>query len=1317
MSNFYFNVNERSFTLIQGRENEALTELSNLVENKKYNLGELVIGKNGKLDRINSHESSFFSNNKITKPDENRMVRTAVLQTLSKVKNPNGDNSDAFKYISKVMTGKDFIELPLTRREVCAYLKILKGEIQLDTNAVKESTDTEHFIKMKGCDQKILRKQKELNKALADLEKTQAAFSKSQLLNGRDFGCVKDALDVYAFKQKNELLVTIGEKENAIQILKDKIRDKKDAIESNNEIMKQLDQVKNKDYFDQLQEKIDVSSAECADLQAKCDKLEAECKWLKNDLAGLNCDRKQLLAENEKNMHKAQGVESKWSGNKVFGDVLSEVGRAKSGIRSSVRIAFEAFSYMKELEAYKEATQSLGQKILAAKNVMEGHIEVEKDDAAVVALRQEAELLGLVDKDADVEPVALLKMMEKALSARNEHIGELSQKIDNYKNLSRNIEELETNIKKTIPSIQNEKIPELKSRKEYVEKQLKIAKNDDEFMNLKQEAMRLEQDADAFELEIVELEKRNKELSDRINSVKGNHPEESDLAALDSVLKSFEDYSTEYKAYADANTTPATKGLILESIVRQETLKMLDRVDDELVGLDMKSKADLVAKLKTELAELQNEKNNLPSMQDMLHTKMEEKIRKIHDAEHGVFGSFRSDLDGLGLSRATSSYRSGPSANVLNAAVKNQVIDNHVIDNAYAAKHLAEELPFEKLMKIIVERDHYNQVANTSDRQLTLIDPQFGRRLKLSPDGNFQQLKNLLEDQIYKAAETNMTSPKIMAEIDKLSAKQGFSKFDAGDFEFKNAVFKDLKRAVSSKVDDIFSVLEMDIKAELAAFNSKIGQGIEQSKAKGKVTDKQKVKLFKNLLDTVVQKINESVRSAVSNQNDVVTQVVENAVSNVALKVKIEDDQSANQVPNVENIRRKINVLQDEIKFFSQFKTDGDVVSRFKEEIQSLENMEKLLNAQQNEVPKPISSNLEKNTDIRTFLETDERTRNVLLFNKFQTQRNEPGYFPEIMEKLGSMRVKLGIKAEYSRYVQFSQEELNLYGLEDLKEKMEFMTGANFGMLYRKCGLDWDLLSNYVDFGFSVALDNNRLGTLIDAIRNVGKDINTLLDEPLKRDNIVKAGKLLASLKQMDARFRQILKMGGGDGGARANLLQYLKESNGLERTSKKSGSESDVKKYKAPQVLSDAMKSLSISGSVLDGELLDRFATNSQDVPRDLDFQKKVNDTMAHQLMNVWKFCDSLTGVFSKDDFTNFDKKLTGAIEKYNRTKDVAEKSIDGKDATSVVWSHQKEWDAYTKDFATFASQQVRSGLEGGTFDGDNLDACKYSFWDSKVR
>lgn len=112
------------------RAAEAYQELSKMVEGRNYNLGELVLD-NGKLTKVNHHASGWFANNRVTTDTENKRVREAVNAAIRQHWAGATDEKKALlDEISKHLVGDGFKSQPLTRREVCAYLKVMSGEVK-----------------------------------------------------------------------------------------------------------------------------------------------------------------------------------------------------------------------------------------------------------------------------------------------------------------------------------------------------------------------------------------------------------------------------------------------------------------------------------------------------------------------------------------------------------------------------------------------------------------------------------------------------------------------------------------------------------------------------------------------------------------------------------------------------------------------------------------------------------------------------------------------------------------------------------------------------------------------------------------------------------------------------------------------------------------------------------------------------------------------------------------------------------------------------------------------------------------------------------
>ena len=125
---------------------QAYRELTDLVAGRRYNLGELVL-KDGRLEIINNHAVTFLGihrNDTRTDRKDNQLVRRAVYNLL-KTQYP-GVEADAakkelFEEISERLIGKGYSYLPLTRREACGYLQMLKGEYDQGRNAGIDSVD------------------------------------------------------------------------------------------------------------------------------------------------------------------------------------------------------------------------------------------------------------------------------------------------------------------------------------------------------------------------------------------------------------------------------------------------------------------------------------------------------------------------------------------------------------------------------------------------------------------------------------------------------------------------------------------------------------------------------------------------------------------------------------------------------------------------------------------------------------------------------------------------------------------------------------------------------------------------------------------------------------------------------------------------------------------------------------------------------------------------------------------------------------------------------------------------------------------------
>ena len=132
--NFSVDRNNGSASVAAGRREQAMEELKGLVEKRAYNLGELILNDKGKLEVINNHKSTFFSNDTKTTSADNRRVRRAIAELISLTcSNLNDGKPLYYDAIYKRLTDAEYSSQPLTRREVCGYLKLL-SKTKLDDN-------------------------------------------------------------------------------------------------------------------------------------------------------------------------------------------------------------------------------------------------------------------------------------------------------------------------------------------------------------------------------------------------------------------------------------------------------------------------------------------------------------------------------------------------------------------------------------------------------------------------------------------------------------------------------------------------------------------------------------------------------------------------------------------------------------------------------------------------------------------------------------------------------------------------------------------------------------------------------------------------------------------------------------------------------------------------------------------------------------------------------------------------------------------------------------------------------------------------------
>ena len=133
--NFSVDRNNGSASVAAGRREQAMEELKGLVEKRAYNLGELILNDKGKLEVINNHKSTFFSNDTKTTSADNRRVRRAIAELISLTCSNLNDGKPPLYYdaIYKRLTDAEYSSQPLTRREVCGYLKLL-SKTKLDDN-------------------------------------------------------------------------------------------------------------------------------------------------------------------------------------------------------------------------------------------------------------------------------------------------------------------------------------------------------------------------------------------------------------------------------------------------------------------------------------------------------------------------------------------------------------------------------------------------------------------------------------------------------------------------------------------------------------------------------------------------------------------------------------------------------------------------------------------------------------------------------------------------------------------------------------------------------------------------------------------------------------------------------------------------------------------------------------------------------------------------------------------------------------------------------------------------------------------------------
>lgn len=666
----------------------------------------------------------------------------------------------------------------------------------------------------------------------------------------------------------------------------------------------------------------------------------------------------------------------------------------------------------------------------------------------------------------------------------------------------------------------------------------------------------------------------------------------------------------------------------------------------------------------------------------------EGRVTRVFGAEHGQFGFLRDALDnvnardrlaknsvaGFATSQNVLRYARNPESIRLEC-LKGLMVEVKGMDNLQGEDRSNEIRG--AVLRAFIQDAHFNVVSGSPKRLLLL-----GQVLKNDWNVSIEDVMGGIQTVASKIAydKACRLMSKIAPKLHLLATYNG-----GNSVKTENALFRSLQASVDAAFSELNEKMSVLIGHFEQALPAKMSQeDYEERSGNFTRSDQAHVRGYETLMDHMTSLVNEFTEKVfeLASEDGLAGRISKMSEEAVAKKRNDREIFAGDAKINAAAKRQKIQEIQQDIDFLRNFPGTSSSIDLLKDQLDRFNNSY-------------VKSQ-------RSGLRTD-----VELFADFDLKRKDDRYLAALSSK---MKPLLGRYTSNSLYNQNQlavmlpnepediRNALGLFSIEDLREKVGSLKDKEFQTFYLRAGLDADQLLEFVDFGFAF-LSDDRIVTFRDALRNMSARISELSGSN-RREDLVEAGKLLTSLKQMRIRMGRILEL--------------TKDVKIPDRTEQE-------KKFAITEKLSEAVSRFAGGGGSdkehesVDSENMFGGARSNSDIARDMQMNAAyvdgvketrvaVNDVLVSQLESLRKFCEPLNAVFANSvnggdnriDIDALERKLVNSVNQFNQ--EGAGNPIDFTKEVPVDAKQQAEWNAYAKNLTSLAVQQLSpNALTGG--------------------
>lgn len=730
-----------------------------------------------------------------------------------------------------------------------------------------------------------------------------------------------------------------------------------------------------------------------------------------------------------------------------------------------------------------------------------------------------------------------------------------------------------------------------------------------------------------------------------------------------------DDEEEERKQASLENNSAELKAVLDDILTKEVDFAFLEQMEADLNSFqnicgkldDAQKRADKLKELSGQKQELEKKLQDLGAHEAMLPDEslrqvFEEKIAYVFEAEHGVFGHLRTNLDKSGLA-GKSVFGHGPSANVLHHdkagdqhTLRSTLYLQKIANDCHAGANDMKEAIGKSVFGAFAERAHYKLITGEANQTLSLAIIQYADKheWRISIDDGLDGIKNSVKKFIKYLVEDRLAGP------DKAKLKTTSKYAETSDNATARAIIGDIMEALDKK----FNVIENEIDSLMAEFtdNNKDdlhALGAPNGESRRADAMKRTMPDFERLLEKMTERVNSFTNSAIDfvEKEDGVDKAMHDHVTSVASKRQM------GMQPN----EKKDDLLLE----IDTLKALGDrhSIDKLYEEIRDLD---------------AIYDNADDFSELNFGNLSQDSDYIDLLSGKMQRLHN----------KYSSNYSKGDLEKYFPTQANTIRSNLGSLTPADVREQILYLRKGGFDAMLLKIGIDFDELLEHVDVGYLML--GRASSVFQDAMRNMAAKIQVKMASGNRQD-LIEAGKLLASLEQMKTRLE--------------TLKEKIKDGVAIP--------EREEDPFAITASLEPTVNVLSHKG--------DKPGKDDPEQRR-----VEINDLLVGQIQVLRKFCDAF-GIFSGNrpedpqevnpetiDLRQLRADFNAAVSKFNGNVARQGAPIDVKREIRTTWKYQKDWDAYTKNLNSIAVQQFSPGLTGGasTFDpSQELDNYRYRF------